>query len=137
MSDPFLSNRNATERLMQEYKKHKKLIIAVDFDDTIFDFHGHGNKHGTVISLLKRAQNLGFYLVIFTASAPERYDLIRQYCESVGLKIASINQNPIPMIYGNHGKIYFNILLDDRAGLESAFESLLKVVEFAEIMQDL
>jgi hypothetical protein len=43
------------------------------------------------------------------------------------LVIDSINENPINLPYGHHGKIYANIYLDDRAGLNEA----LNILEFA------
>jgi hypothetical protein len=47
-----------------------------------------------------------------------------QYAKSVGIRVDSINRNPIDIPYGNNSKIYANIFLDDRAGLEEAKEIL-------------
>lgn len=128
VTDPFLSNELCIDRLYTEYMKHNKLIIAVDFDDTIYDWHGRNTTHELVISLMKRCKVLGFYVVIFTASKTQRHQFIRDYCISKGLEIDSINKNPIDLPYGNEGKIYYNIFLCDRAGLRSSYYILEQVV---------
>jgi hydroxymethylpyrimidine pyrophosphatase-like HAD family hydrolase len=101
----------------------------VDFDDTVFDFHNKGYQYPQVISLVKECFDLGFYICIFTGSPPEKYDSITNYMENLGIKISSINKNPFPMPFGNNGKIYYNILLDDRTGLAQSYEILRNVVD--------
>lgn len=132
MNDPYSYNDHATLRLMKEYYKHKKLIVAVDFDETVFDTHSKGYTFDRVFQILDRCQKLGFHLVIFTASEPERYPMMLEYYSNKGVKIDSINKNPVDLPYGNHGKIYYNILLDDRAGLGQAMDVLETVLSYAE-----
>lgn len=127
--DTFFSTNNAILRLYQEWERHKKLMIAVDFDETIFDFHKKGTDHAMVIKLLKKCNELGFYVTIFSASKPERYNFMRCYMKELGIKIDAINENVIQLPYGNNGKIYYNILLDDRAGLGQAYTVLSSVIE--------
>lgn len=131
--DTFFSTNNSVLRLFQEWEKHKKLLIAVDFDETIFDFHKKGTDHTMVINLLKKCNELGFYVTIFSASKPERYDFMRSHMEELGVKIDAINKNVIELPYGNNGKIYYNILLDDRAGLGQAYTILASVIEMIKI----
>ena len=124
MQDPYLNVDTAIERLYQEWKKYGKIFLACDFDDTLYDFHKKGYSYPRVIDLIKECQVMGCYVVIFTGSEPEKYPMIREYCEQIGIKIDKINENAIPMPIGNNGKIYFNILLDDRAGLSAAYQTL-------------
>jgi hypothetical protein len=124
MSDPYLNISNCVERLYNEYKKHKRLVIATDFDDTCFPYHNKENTHKRVLDLLHRCQEKNFYIVCFTASLPVRYTMIQEFFKKEGITISGINQNPVPLPFGNHGKIYYNILLDDRAGLNSAVDTL-------------
>jgi hypothetical protein len=131
--DTFFKTDKAVARLFNEWKKHPRLLIACDFDDTIFDFHNQGNDHSGVIDILKKCKNLDFYVTIFTASKPERYDLIRSHMKELGIEIDAINKNVIELPYGNNGKIYYNILLDDRAGLGQAYTTLLTVISLIEI----
>lgn len=113
---------------MREYSRHGSLIIACDVDDTIFDFHANGVGHARVINLLKSCQSLGFHICLFTASPKSRWPEILAHAESLDLKIASINKNPIELKYGHDGKMYYNILLDDRAGLGQSCDILERVI---------
>lgn len=115
------------ERLENEWTTHGKIIIACDFDDTISPWRMHNADFKRVIDVLKAAKQTGAYIVIFTACNAERYDEIRKYCSDAGLEIDTINQNPIELPYGNSGKVYANIFIDDRAGLNES----LNILEFA------
>ena len=112
------------ERLEEEWKLHGKIIIACDFDDTISPWKLKGFDPKRTIEVLKIAKQTGAYIVIFTACNPERYDEIRKYCSDSGLEIDAINETPIDLPYGKTGKIYANIFIDDRAGLNEALNIL-------------
>lgn len=122
--DPFTSVYKVVERLHKEYNKHPKLIVAVDFDDTVYDFHKQGTQHTRVLDVLRKCNEFGFYVVLWTASTPERFNFMKEYMEEKQVHIDAINENPIPLPFGNHKKIYYNILLDDRAGLGQALDAL-------------
>lgn len=124
LQDPYFSTGRCVDRLFREYLKHPKLIIATDFDSSIFDVHGAGHTFPALINLLRRCADLGFYIVVFTASDSSRHPAIRAEMERLGIPVASLNTNPIPLPYGNQGKIFYNILLDDRSGLGQAFDIL-------------
>jgi hypothetical protein len=134
MTDPYTDTATCVARLRREYDKHRKLCLAVDFDDTCHPFHGTSHTHDLVFALLHEAQRREFWIVIFTASDPSRYDMMREYMLSRGIKVHAVNQNAIPLPYGNHGKIYYNHFLDDRAGLSSACDILGRL--FADIASD-
>lgn len=110
-------------RLAKEWEKHDDLIIACDFDDTICRWSLDAD-YDSRIEILKKAQELKTTLIIWTATVADRYDFIQDYCKSKGLNIYSINKNKEGLMYGNNGKIYANIFLDDRAGLTQAFQML-------------
>lgn len=129
ISDPYFSTDVCVERLLREWRKHGKLIVATDFDSTVFDYHDLGFKHHTVIDILKECSDLGFYICIFTGCGPNKYDSMKEYLGRFGVKVASVNCNPFPMPFGNHGKMYFNILLDDRSGIKQAYETLRKTLD--------
>jgi hypothetical protein len=113
------------DRLYNEWTTHGKIIIGVDFDDTIFPWRAATQEDcDRVITLLKRAKHTGVYITIHTACSRERYEEIQNYCKEKGLTIDSINENPIELPYGNDKKIYANIFLDDRAGLNESLEIL-------------
>ena len=112
-------------RLVREWREHKKIILAVDFDDTISPWKFYDFNYQEVFNLIKEAKALGAYIVIFSACKPERFDYIRNYCkETGGFEVDGINENVIELPYGNDRKIYYNHLLDDRAGLMQAMAIL-------------
>lgn len=118
------------DRLVDEWYQHGKVIIACDYDDTISPWkmkHENHSDFTRVIELLKAAKHTGAFVTIWSACDKGRFDEIRSYCKSKGLDIDSINENPIDLPYGNNGKIYANIYLDDRSGLNES----LNILEFA------
>jgi len=134
INDPFLDNTRAYLRLLEEYNRHKSLVIAVDMDNTLFDYHSKGYKFPALIKLLQDCNKIGFKIVIFSGSAKERHPFIREYCEKIGVKISGINQDVIDWhkdksLDWSSSKIYYNIFLDDRAGLASAYEVLRGLVD--------
>lgn len=118
---------NSTIRLINDYRKHGNLIVAFDFDNTIFNYHNvEGRYFFDVPNLLTECSKLGFIMVLFTCNEDEdKLSLIRDYCSNSGIRIDYINESPVM----NTRKPYYNILLDDRAGLEEAYGILKFVVE--------
>lgn len=127
--DHYLSDENAVERLLKEWLQYEKVVVAYDFDSTVYDYHNEGHTYNDVVNLLREAKYLGAHLVVFTASPEEKYPYIRKYLEDNNIPFDSINENPDFVPSTNGSKIYFNILLDDRAGLKSAYSTLKSVIE--------
>ncbi len=115
------------DRLEEEWRQYGKIIIACDYDDTISPWKMTNTDFKRVFEVLKFAKETGAYIVIFTACKEERYPEITQYCLDNGLEIDGINTTPIDLPYGNNKKIYANIFIDDRAGLNES----LNILEFA------
>lgn len=130
--DFYLSEENCIDRLIKEWRKYGKIVIAVDFDNTIFDCHNEGKTYDYVINLLKRCKKIGCYIIVFTANDdPERHKFIREYYKNLDIEIDTINDN-VPAVPYTTKKPYYNVLLDDRAGLPSAYCQLLHAVEHME-----
>lgn len=130
-TDPYMNHDRCVQRLWNEYTKHGKLIVALDIDGTVFDYHAQDDTYPRVIQLMRDCEALGFYIVVFTARGPDELPHAVDHVKSLGLTVASVNSNPFPLPYGNNGKPYYNILLDDRAGLASAYATLREVVDRA------
>lgn len=113
-------------RLLEEWKQYGKIIIAVDFDDTISIWRKDFNKEDITrcINLLREVSLTGAYIVVFTACKLDRYEDIQKHCEELKLPISAINRTPIELPYGNNSKIYANIFLDDRAGFVESMNIL-------------
>lgn len=127
-SNPFLTTDACVSRLLKEYDKHKSLIIACDFDNTVYDYYNQDTDYTYIVEILKQCSLLNFHIVIFTAADKDRWEGMQEYCQNLGFKVSSINKNPVELPFGHHGKIYYNLLLDDRAGLGQSLEILEQVL---------
>ncbi len=133
MSHPF-GEYGAASRLLKEYKEHHKLVVGFDFDNTIFDTHNNGGNYKIVIDLLKECKRLGFVLCLFTSESNEEWLQWKiSYCKHFDIEPDYVNESPL---MSGTKKPFFNILLDDRAGLESAFNTLNFVVKYANSQSD-
>lgn len=114
-------------RLVENWESHNGIIIAFDFDNTIFDFYKKGYTYSKVIQLLKDCKEMGCTLILSTCCDESKFDFMRRICEKEGVQIDYINQSP-PYIPYSGNKVYYNIL-DDRAGLSAAYEILYETKE--------
>jgi len=119
MNDPYLNDCTVVCRLYEEFKKHGKLIIGFDFDNTIYDYHKKGFTFHRITELWRRCNKQGHIIVIVTGN--NDYDLIKEHLDRYDLHFDYINYSPVAT---GTKKVYTNILLDDRAGLLSATQIL-------------
>lgn len=126
--DYFLNETNQITRLVKEWRDYGKIIIAFDYDDTVSDYHARGSTYNDVINLLKTCKEIGAYFIVFTSCNENQYDSIKDYLNKNDIPCNKINEN-MDFIKFTGRKIYYNILLDDRAGLPSAYNTLLKASE--------
>jgi len=134
MTHPFF-NEGAIEKLYSDYCKYGSLFIAFDFDNTIWDFKKYENNYSNIydavywdiINLLKEAKALGMKLILWT-SCPTKEDEIKKtdLCKEWGIEPDYINWSPLSP---GATKPHFNLLLDDRAGLESSVYILEEVIK--------
>lgn len=122
-------NKRFLGRLVQEWEQYGKIIIAVDFDDTISPFRYNDEEaqllYNKVWNLLELSYQTGAFIVCHTSCNPDRYDEIKGLFQKNGITDVYINETPIDLPYGQKGsKVYANIFLDDRAGLNEALEML-------------
>lgn len=133
MKHPF-NQQACLERLKNEYDKYGKLIVAFDFDNTIYDFHKNEGDYSEVIDLLKECIKLEFDLILFTVDEdPDKVSEKVRWLVSNDLwsyKSSHFFVNTGPLFSGSR-KPYYNILLDDRAGLEESYNILKQVVDYA------
>lgn len=129
----FYNSEYLVKDLIRRYYELGTVIVAVDFDDTIFNYRKDPTKDfKPVHDLLIRAKQLGFKLVIYTARNSSRWDEVIHFCNSINLEIDGLNEDVVELIEPTSGKIYYNILLDDKAGLWEACNVLSKVVSHIE-----
>lgn len=121
MTDQYLVPNSSFLRLFNEYKTHNSLVVAYDFDNTVYDFHKEGHKYDNVIELLRELKGVGCYMICFTANKNKQF--IVDYLQSQNIPFDAINENP-PFFKCEERKIYYNVLLDDRAGLMQVYSEL-------------
>ena len=125
MIDITQSERYYIDRLKREFIKHEKLIIGFDFDNTVYDYHNAGLDTTKIVDLLRRCSYLGFIMCIYTIDSGKEGDMNVlekiKYCNDRDIKVHHVNTSPV---LAKGVKPYFNILLDDRAGLVSSYNTL-------------
>jgi len=127
--DYFLDDNNVIKRLIEEWEKYDGLIVAYDYDNTVYDYGNKGYSYNNVINLLRRLKKLDTTLIVFTCNTEDKYDVIKKYLNENDIPYDKINENADETMNFKGRKIYYNMLIDDRAGLSSAYNCLLKVVE--------
>lgn len=130
MKHPFNEERCA-RRLLWEYRRYDKLIVGVDFDNTIRPVK-EDSSCKEIIELLRRCSQDPKITLCLWSVCPngEEQDKV-EYCKSLGINIDYINESPFKIGEWKGKKEFFNILLDDRAGLESAYNNLKYVLDNA------
>lgn len=124
--DHYLNPLHTYQRLVKEFYTYKALVIAYDFDNTVYDYHQQGITFDQVIGLLRELKALGCYLIIFTANADTQF--VIDHCQTLDIPFDAINEQP-PFFQSTGRKIYYNALLDDRAGLREVYDALKKLVK--------
>jgi MoaA/NifB/PqqE/SkfB family radical SAM enzyme len=121
MQDRYLDLNECVKRLVSDYKKHGNLYVAFDFDNTVFDYFGTSDTYPKLEKLLRFLKSRGFNLILFTANEGNKLEDIVKYCKERGFAPDYINESPVMKT----SKPYYNILLDDRAGLNDAYQTLI------------
>jgi hypothetical protein len=125
--DFFQDDSNNVQRLVGEWKTYGKLIVAYDFDNTVFDYSKKNNDCSNVIKLIRECALMGFHLVVFTSCNNDRLPDIAEYLIENRIPFDAINETP-DFIPFQGRKVYYNILLDDRAGLSAAMKILWNTI---------
>ncbi|MEQ1733215.1 MAG: hypothetical protein ABL940_06050 [Bacteroidia bacterium] len=123
--DFYLNSQNSFNRLVDEYKQHNSLVVAFDFDDTVYDFHKKGRLYTDVITLLQKLKAINCYLICWTGQQDEAF--VAQYLTQQNIPFDAINKNP-QFHKSTSPKIYANVYLDDRAGLQQVYNELNNLV---------
>jgi len=126
--DQYLVPDAAARRLLQEYRKYGSFVVAYDFDGTVYDFHKEGATYDQVIELLRHLKEINCYLICWTAS--EDLDFVKQHLTENNIPFDAINENPPHFKNNTAKKIYYNVLLDDRAGLFEVYDMLLDLYHY-------
>jgi hypothetical protein len=128
--DKYLKFDSAYDRLWAEYQKYGSLIVAVDFDDTIFDFHGTGESYEQVRQLVRDLHKANCFIAIWTGN--QNTEFIETFLAENDIPHNSINDEaPVSKkMLGDKipRKLYANVYLDDRAGLNHVYNDLRRLL---------
>lgn len=131
--DMYLDRERAIKRLIKEIERYGKIVVAYDFDGTVHNFHGGNNidDYKKVIDLLRELNRYDVAeFVVYTCSEENRYEYIERYLSENKIPFDYINDVPdeLKVKLPKGKKMYYNILLDDRAGLKESYEILKEVL---------
>jgi hypothetical protein len=96
------------------------MIVAFDFDGTVVEdeYPRIGAVKPFVMEYLKRKQEEGAELILWTCRVEGALQLAVEWCIDQGLKLAAVNEN-LPWVIEKFGgdtrKVYADIYIDDKA----------------------
>lgn len=121
------------ERILEDYKKNGNIIIAYDIDDTVRPYRNSKESCDLVVDLLKRANEvLNASFIVFTSN--KNINKVESFLNTVGLPYDKINEDMdwVKERDITDGKIYYNLFLDDKAGLAESYDALNSLVLWVE-----
>ncbi len=128
--DEFLKPNAAYDRLWKEYNKYGSLIVAVDFDSTLYDFHGIGESYEQVRQLVRDLYTANCQIIIWTGN--QNTEFVESFLAENNIPYHGINtdsKDGMDYTGGNPPrKLYANVYIDDRAGLEHVYNDLRKLL---------
>jgi hypothetical protein len=131
--DEFLEDGKSGARLIAEYEKYGSLVIGVDFDGTLYDYHGTGATYEQVRQLLRDLKEIGCKIICWTAQ--NDLDFVDRFLKENKIPCDGINIDGINLGWESR-KPFFSALLDDRAGLIQVYGELCDVVYFAKHLKN-
>lgn len=120
---PPYSNPVLVKKLLKTIKKHKTLVIGVDYDNTIQDYNSK-YFYEDIVDLVKLAKSKGHIICIWTANTQPT--IVKMMLAYQGIPYDYFNNSPL---MNSSRKPHFNILLDDIAGLNEAYHTLNHVLK--------
>ncbi len=126
MQHPYADHSTCVERLCAWHRTNGRLIVAYDFDNTVYDFHSRGHDYREVISLLRDVKKVGAFLIVFTGNEDTAF--VRDFLAQNQIPYDAINEQA-PFLTTTARKIYYNLLIDDAAGLASACAHLRAYID--------
>lgn len=124
MNNRFLNYRESLKRL-QAVLEQRKIHIAYDFDDTIYPLYSHNDNCEKVIELLKLWRPHA-YFILFTHRRSELIGDALYFIKTNDIPLDEVNENKKAFDFytSDSPKPYFDILLDDKAGLGETYSLL-------------
>lgn len=116
--------QHVIDKLYRTWIQYNNIKILVDFDDTLKTFNVTAQEYcDEILETLKECQKYGAEVMLYTCRDGKKLHDALDYCEQRDLFFDKINPC-YPFQPDMSAKPFCNILLDDKAGLEQAFEIL-------------
>jgi len=93
------------------------MFIGVDFDGTVVD-HAYpdiGEPAPDALRVLKKLQEAGHNLILFTMRSGEELKLAVDYLVKNGIDLFAVNCNPTQSSWTQSPKVYCHVYIDDAA----------------------
>lgn len=128
----FLNEENFYQRLEGYYEKYGQIILAYDFDDTVYDCRHLGRDYTELMNLIRRMDKYA-YLIVFTSRPKNEYQMVKDFLNENNIPFDAINEDaPQTPEERRCRKVYYHVLLDDKAGLLMAYNALQKFLKVHE-----
>lgn len=123
---------NLLDKLKGVHEQYGKIIVAFDFDDTLYAYGMYGDEAAIskAQSLVYRCLETGQTLLLFTCREGNLLDEALFFCEQNGMFFEHVNENPLQTFTSR--KPFFNILIDDKAGIYEASKILEEYLDWVE-----
>jgi hypothetical protein len=106
------------KKLLDQHYKYGSIIVAYDFDDTVYPFSLGVEELKDTVNLIQRLVICGHNAYCYTSN--EDIEKVTMYLRYNHIPYCSINKSPVDSV----GKQFYNVLLDDKAGLNETKEVL-------------
>ena len=112
--------------MVQLVRNARPMIIAIDFDGTLFDGFHTGDYWNNcmlyptpllnaLIDLKNKYKNCLYYILFTCRCTTEELEEIIDLCEDYGITFDAINTNYPNLPFETSGKVYADLYLDNRA----------------------
>ena len=94
----------------------RRPVAAIDFDGTIVknEFPEIGKPLPSSFRVLKKLQDAGWILVLWTCRDDEYLEEAVEFCRERGLEFTSINENPPQVTFDCSNKVVADVYVDDK-----------------------
>jgi hypothetical protein len=117
--------RYEVDKLLNVFDAHGSIIVGLDFDDTVFPLTNSEyvvKRCEKVRDLINSFQPSHLVVCLYTVSDFSALEYKKSILNFYHINYSYVNKSPIKM--GDGSKPFFNILLDDKAGLNESIEIL-------------
>lgn len=127
--DKYCYTEECVKKLVRTYFTRGYLIIAFDFDDTILSSESDYRCYLPAMLVDKCKQNINCQLILYTCRSSNRGDgrnlkYAIDVCKKLNIEPDFVNEHAWEDYKGLNGKVFYDIFLDDKAGLGQACEIL-------------